>query len=37
MIAWNNNHTKIKTSLLDLGIIHDTFPKQIETIFLVVL
>ena len=32
--TWNNNHTEIKTSLLDLGILHDTFPKQIEAIFL---
>ena len=32
--TWNNNHTKIKKSLLDLGILHDTFPKQIEAIFL---
>ena len=32
--TWHNNHTKIKTSLLDLDILHDTFPKQIEAIFL---
>ena len=32
--TWNNNHNKIKTSLFDLGILHDTFPKQIEAIFL---
>ena len=32
--TWNNNHNKIKKSLFDLGILHDTFPKQIEAIFL---
>ncbi len=32
--TWNNDHRKIKKSLFDLGILHDTFPKKIEAIFL---
>ncbi len=32
--TWNNDHIKIRKSLYDLGILHDTFPKKIETIFL---